>query len=152
MYTRSGSLNKKFIQIPSIESNYHCRIYLVFYFMENNILNKEKFISQYWGQKVGATNYTSKMKVGKSNISNIRFLELKPISSITDEDVIEVAKRQISINEFAYSDYNDYLQDCITEGKKIIQQYLDGDEWFLYTETTDLYALKVMLLSGMVYR
>lgn len=120
--------------------------------MENNILNKEKFISQYWGQKVGATNYTSKMKVGKSNISNIRFLELKPISSITDEDVIEVAKRQISINEFAYSDYNDYLQDCITEGKKIIQQYLDGDEWFLYTETTDLYALKVMLLSGMVYR
>ena len=110
--------------------------------MENNILNKEKFISQYWGQKVlnfkGSTGLiTINQFYLKKNSAKRYWLELKPISSITDEDVIEVAKRQISINEFAYSDYNDYLQDCITEGKKIIQQYLDGDEWFLYTETTD---------------
>lgn len=57
--------------------------------MENTQSNKEKFFAQYWGQKVGKVNsYHQNVisKVCEANISSIDYLELKPLSSITDED------------------------------------------------------------------
>lgn len=64
---------------------------------EINNENKAKFFAQYWGQDVlcsemygdGGTVYSATMK--DSSIKN-EWLELKPLSSISDEDAIEVAK------------------------------------------------------------
>jgi len=64
--------------------------------MENTLENKSKFFALYWGQEVikdtiGGVGYP----VEGSNIAlNIEtsFLHLKPLSSISDEDAIEVAK------------------------------------------------------------
>ncbi len=55
--------------------------------MENTIENKIKFFAQYWGQKLGGTKYTPQgLGINKSNLNSIDYLELKPLSSITDED------------------------------------------------------------------
>ncbi|WP_284464864.1 hypothetical protein [Chryseobacterium sp.] len=61
--------------------------------MENTLENKAKFFAQYWGQNVMMWNEAdsnSHQKIGvsymtKYGVSNRR-LELKPLSSITDED------------------------------------------------------------------
>lgn len=60
--------------------------------MENTKDNKEKFFAQYWGQKVGKTDYESQLWINERFLNSISFLQLKPLSSITDEDAIEVSK------------------------------------------------------------
>lgn len=63
--------------------------------MENNLENKAKFFAQYWEQKVFKSSINQKAPhkntFGKS-IRHNDFLELKPLSSISDEDAIEVAQ------------------------------------------------------------
>lgn len=55
--------------------------------MENTLENKARFMALYWGQKVGCTKYVwSGLKINKSNINSVEWLELKPIESITDEE------------------------------------------------------------------
>lgn len=56
--------------------------------IENTIENKGKFFAQYWGQKVFKVwNVTTSVKFkGQSS----GFIELKSLSSITDEDAISV--------------------------------------------------------------
>lgn len=76
--------------------------------MENNIQNKAKFFAQYWGQHilrfslvdVNSPNskptdvvlptWVSYKEYNYWSVLN-GYLELKPLSSITDEDAIEVA-------------------------------------------------------------
>lgn len=57
--------------------------------MENTLENKAKFFAFYWGQKVFKSSINQdvphKNTFGKS-IRHNDFLELKPISSISDED------------------------------------------------------------------
>ncbi|WP_312697095.1 hypothetical protein [Sphingobacterium mizutaii] len=65
--------------------------------MENALENKAKFFAQYWGQEVLSDNICfNKLTVDiyKMSISRLEpsSLKLKPLSSITDEDAIEVAK------------------------------------------------------------
>lgn len=66
--------------------------------MENTITNKAKFFAQYWGQKILTSNlYQGIVKVEsfflhKDNILTEDFLILKPLSSITDEDVLKIAE------------------------------------------------------------
>ena len=55
---------------------------------QNTLENKSKFFAQYWGQRCGKNKYCN-LSVNKSNILNITHLELKPLSQISDEDVIE---------------------------------------------------------------
>lgn len=60
--------------------------------MENTAQNRYKFYAQYYGQEV------ARYKVGMlSDVSApmvmIEWLELKPLSSITDEDAIELSLR-----------------------------------------------------------
>lgn len=61
--------------------------------MENNLENKAKFFAQYWGQEVlsDLTNGGDRIlyPVEASNMYRIQesYLELKPLSSITDEDL-----------------------------------------------------------------
>lgn len=61
--------------------------------MENTLENKEKFFSQYWGQKVAYHDKMNNWYVGKGvlNLDMIEYLELTPLSKVTDEDAIKVA-------------------------------------------------------------
>lgn len=65
---------------------------------ENTLENKTKFFAQYWGQNVlsDISNLGNK-EIYPVNISNMygidrSYLELKPLSQITDEDINFVAK------------------------------------------------------------
>ena len=63
--------------------------------MENNLENKSKFFSQYWGQQCfvepSFNDYTTAlMGVDLDSLSD-GYLFLTPLSKITDEDAIEVA-------------------------------------------------------------
>lgn len=66
--------------------------------MKNNKENKAKFFAQYWGQEImkefdddlSETVYMSNPHANKSNISEY-YLELKPLSKITDEDAKYIA-------------------------------------------------------------
>lgn len=59
---------------------------------QNTLENKAKFFAQYWGQKVFKTSLKQeiphKNNFGKSIQFN-DFIELKPLSQISDEDVIQ---------------------------------------------------------------
>lgn len=65
--------------------------------MENTLENKAKLFAQYWGQEVVRNtlfNFTDAIEVSSASF-NIEalpylFLELKPISSISDEDLIQL--------------------------------------------------------------
>jgi len=64
--------------------------------MENTAENKFKYFAQHYGQRVLVTPSEMKVKVNSNSlidsIVNLGFLELTPLSDITDEDAIEVAK------------------------------------------------------------
>lgn len=61
--------------------------------MENTLENKAKFFAQYWGQPVLMSNndpkcYVIRVKFEHAEDIDINdYLELKPLSSITDEDL-----------------------------------------------------------------
>lgn len=61
--------------------------------MENNNKNFERFKAQYYGQKVGATRYAGALNITNSSFKNIEWLELTPLSDITDEDAIDAYKK-----------------------------------------------------------
>lgn len=71
---------------------------------EINNENKAKFFALYWGQDVlsssmygsGGTIYSLTMK---ENSHKDKWLELKPLSSISDEDAIEVAKMALGFSK-----------------------------------------------------
>lgn len=58
--------------------------------MENTILNKEKFVTQHWGQKVGCSRYSKNFTINKSNIGSVEYLQLKSLQSISDGDCVEL--------------------------------------------------------------
>lgn len=64
--------------------------------MENALENKAKFFALYWGQEIlKAASVQGTFKVGKSFMGKIyadQYLILKPLSSISDEDLIQVSK------------------------------------------------------------
>jgi hypothetical protein len=57
--------------------------------MENTTENKEKFLAQYWAQKIGFYDKMSAWNVGKGvlRLKMIEYIELKPLSSISDEEI-----------------------------------------------------------------
>lgn len=77
--------------------------------METN--DKVKFFAQYWGQPVLHTPGNDNLFIlSKHNIDlDGRILLLKPLSSITDEDAIEVA----NIHGFNTEKYNPEAKDKI---------------------------------------
>lgn len=61
--------------------------------IENTIENKQKFFAQYFGQKIlGHGQYTNHVNHTYNWGHQDFFLRLKPLSAISDEDAIEVAK------------------------------------------------------------
>jgi len=78
--------------------------------MENTIKNKSKFFAQYWGQKVLVFNDQGQyVKGGRyevdGSVDNHSFLELKPLSSISDEDAIKVFDK-VFPNSLPTNDYD----------------------------------------------
>lgn len=64
--------------------------------MKNTIENKNKFFAQYYGQPIGTKYYSDndqfhKYVIGKDGF-NWSWINLKPLSQISNEDAIEVAK------------------------------------------------------------
>ena len=60
--------------------------------MENTLENKAKFFAQYWGQHVlyFSSDFLRKIdNLTLDSIENDDYLELKPLSQISDEDVIQ---------------------------------------------------------------
>ena len=62
--------------------------------IENTLENKAKFFAQYWGQHlIIMGSFLRRIDhVTLCNIENDDILQLKPLSKISDEDAIEVAK------------------------------------------------------------
>lgn len=60
--------------------------------MELTLENKAKFFAQYWGQNILGRNDGSYLSISFLNPIQDRFLLLTPLSDITDDDAIEVAK------------------------------------------------------------
>ncbi|TCV17169.1 hypothetical protein EDC17_101188 [Sphingobacterium alimentarium] len=57
--------------------------------MENTLENKAKFLALYWGQRLMREEMDSKLyfcKPGKDSDFELNYIELKPLSSISDED------------------------------------------------------------------
>lgn len=62
--------------------------------MENTKENKAKFFAQYWGQEVAYVCYPQEEPhiwvLQDYNINHTDHLQLKPLSSVTDEDAIKL--------------------------------------------------------------
>lgn len=67
--------------------------------MENTLENEAKFFAQYWGQEIGHHTFGKHNPriVNTSYFNQIHWLELTPLSKITDEDAIEVANLQFPV-------------------------------------------------------
>lgn len=90
--------------------------------MKNTQENKEKFFAQYWGQEV----VKDRILIGeeKENVEDVLinhrysevfdklYLELKPLSEITDEDMLEIAS-------FCYPDEDHYEVFRETEAVRV---------------------------------
>ncbi len=85
--------------------------------MKDTLGNREKFNALYWMQEVGATYSDKGLKVDGDYLE---YLELKPLSQITDEDAVEVAKKYHHYNETALSDRYGALELLVIDGKEII--------------------------------
>lgn len=53
----------------------------------NTLENRSKFFALYWRQKVGFSKYKIRLAINRTNISHIEYLELTPLSEISDEDL-----------------------------------------------------------------
>ena len=78
--------------------------------MKNTPENKAKFFALYWGQEVlkrkcSSTNFAARigteLPIEKFILSRPYFLELKPLSQITDEDAIEVDRLRFNFRNHA---------------------------------------------------
>ena len=71
--------------------------------MKNTLENKAKFFAQYYNQDImyclGLDGYYKSSVYDLRTITNYDYIELKPLSSISDEDAIEVAKLAHQIND-----------------------------------------------------
>lgn len=89
--------------------------------MENTLENKEKFFAQYWGQPCsGIVGLKNKLIGVEIPLNNIGWLELKPLSSITDEDLIHVARlaHQMETKTFKVERKSDIFY-CTSEPDKV---------------------------------
>ena len=75
--------------------------------MENTLENKAKFLAQYWGQEVLIANPHVNQKIPFNNTQpwiyhniDLSWLELKPLSSMTDEDLLTAIQILDSKDEF----------------------------------------------------
>ena len=114
---------------------------------ENNLENKAKFFAQYWGQHLIIMGSFLRIidHVTLCNIENDDILQLKPLSKISDEDVIEVARIVSPSLFFSSGSNNKHYIDRSTEpdwisikhNKKVISVDIDFDG-YIYEYHEDL--------------
>lgn len=106
--------------------------------LENTLENKAKFFAQYYGCKVYMNSpncrIPSKVFMGKS-IEPKDFLELTPLSQISDEDAIEVAK----IEDSAYTESN------LVRGKVIAENFIN------YSDCNNSFRCSLKMIKFMDY-
>ena len=118
--------------------------------MENTIENKAKFFAQYWGQKVGKTEYESQLWINECFLNSISFLQLKPLSSITNEDAIEVANLLGNCSHLSDEGKIFQVKDLLSNPNFYVKQTnISANQWlkvfdFLRSKS---YALPYMGLS-----
>jgi len=112
--------------------------------MENNIVNKQRFFCLYFGQQVARYvlndgSYAKSTDVHPIGLMNAAdYLELKSLSSITNEDAIEVAK--LCVPKF--------IVVRTLEGDKYLRTfYNDCDDYLMLSK--DKFKIGWCLKSGM---
>jgi hypothetical protein len=90
--------------------------------MEKNLINKRvKFFVQYWGTKTMYVGGIGLVEIGKSGW-NLKhpdlFLELKPLSRITNEDVKEIVRIENFIGIFEEIIIEDTFLELLIDIKK----------------------------------
>ena len=108
---------------------------------ENTLENKAKFFAQYWGQHVlyFSSDFLRKIdNLTLDSVENDDYLELKPLSQISDEDAIKISK-----------EFPNFKSDIRNSVKELFQEF---DVLELSMETGDYlrskgYALPWMDLS-----
>lgn len=111
--------------------------------MENNSQNKQRFMAQYWGQKVGtyierqgdALDIVGPEIMEPDDWGLSQCLQLKPLSAITDKDAIEVAKMATHLH-----DNPNWKVVKIAENKGMKKVYF-SDGWTF--DTSKEYYVKV---------
>lgn len=105
--------------------------------MENTLENKVKFFAQYWGQRVWMAHVNAPVNhIYMESIYETSMIELKPLTSITDEDAHEIAKiHGVSVGVFSDSQA-EYLE-TLGVGKRLIDDFENGDIWELTFESVD---------------
>ena len=96
--------------------------------MKNTPEEKERFFAQYWGQEVKTSDYLKSygfkpLTVNYRNIKRaaVSYLELTPLSLITGEDAIELAK----LNNWQHP-VNDLTEVYVNSlGDKVVKTSLD---------------------------
>jgi hypothetical protein len=99
--------------------------------MENTVENKAKFFAQYYGQTIirNHSGFGGKFKVTDLHFQDDAeyYLELKSLADITDEDAIEVAKLNKSVNwntgrkEEVFK--NPFGDTVVSNGSGLVQKY-----------------------------
>lgn len=104
--------------------------------MENTIENKLRFFAQYFGTDTGRkdTHPNLKYVINSHVIESIWYIELKPLSSISDEDAIELSYRLGQVVGL-----DNIIQENTTGlVKKVIENYTAIDcLWMLPARFTD---------------
>lgn len=98
----------------------------------NTLENKAKFFAQYWGQLVyknyqeplGLQNCQNDKRLRIGNTLKNSWLELKTLSSISDEDAIEVLNILMGTENNMYNDWHPNIQNNWLKTIKI--DLLDG--------------------------
>ena len=105
---------------------------------QNTLENKVKFFAQYWGQHVlyFSSDFLRKIdNLTLDSIENDDYLELKPLSQISDEDAIEVSK-----------EFPAFKSDIRNSVKELFKEF---DVLELSLETGDYLRLKSYALPWM---
>lgn len=134
--------------------------------MENTLENKAKFFAQYWGQEVLIANPDNNQTIPFNNINpwiyhntDIAWLELKPLSSITDEEAFEVARIVSPMlfegnreNSGHFIDKSEPLWHSIKHEKKVMMVDIDFDGYvFEYRDDEEGYTRPSYSLAGSDY-
>lgn len=118
---------------------------------QNTLENKARFFAQYWGVKCLKNELLNELipaqKVDKSNCNGLpqQFLELMPLSQISDEDVIEITKLTHG-SKFLEQVFTALPKDKVTKYIRHITDGLKNYSKFDYLRSKG-YALPYMDLS-----
>ena len=124
--------------------------------MKNTPENKAKFFAQYWGQKILKGIPSDEPSLGCRRVwaKNIdrgivaSYLELKPLSQITDEDALKVWEMMNLISSYPEESKKLMVKDWLQTGRVLAPQISNFREAFVFDFLRSKgYALPCMGIS-----